>query len=79
MPREHPAYNPAEYGPNTGPTLPQQDPYSYNNRDPYDHQYDESNHQPGPEVSAPLRSEGRSDPGMSITRYSSANVDRQQG
>lgn len=78
MPREYPTYNPAQYGPNTGPTLPpQQDPYSSNNREQYDRRYDDPNRRPGPEnVSAPLRSEGRSDPGMSITGRSSANGDR---
>ena len=58
MPREYPAYNPAEYGPNTGPTLPpQQDPYSYNPPEPYDRGYDDPNRRSGPEhVSAPLTS-----------------------
>jgi len=86
MPRQQPIYNPAEYGPNTGPTLPQQDPYPYNNNnmEPYNRQYDDPNRQyddpnrrPGPEnVSAPLQSEGLSDAGTSITRRPSASGDR---
>jgi hypothetical protein len=71
MPPQYPTYNPAEYGPNTGPTMPpQQDPYSYNNREQYDRRYDDPNRQPGPE--------NVSDPGMSITGRPSANCDRQQ-
>jgi hypothetical protein len=79
MPRDHPVYNPAEYGPITGPTLPQQDPYPYNHTESYEPRYDDPNRRRDPEnVSAPLQSEGHSEPGTS-TRRSSANGDRQQG
>jgi len=79
VPREQPAYNPAEHGPINGPTLPPQDPYPYP-RDQYDGRYDEANRRPGPEnVSAPSRSEGRSDPGTSAARHPSVTGDGRQG
>lgn len=72
MARDQPAYNPAEYGPTHGPTLPPQaqDPYVQEPyaRDPYDRRYEDPARGPGPEhVSASARddAEGRSDPGTS--------------
>jgi hypothetical protein len=70
-----PAYNPADYGPTNGPTLPREDPLQYPDPQPYsqyDHPYgppethDDHRHRPsGPEnVSVPLAYE-HSEPGTS--------------
>jgi hypothetical protein len=60
-----PAYNPAEYGPTTGPTLPREDPYAHRPpHDPYAQQdhYEEGYPRDPEHVSAPRAFE-HSEPG----------------
>lgn len=70
-----PAYNPADYGPSTGPTLPREEPaetihfhqpqYGEPHYDPVEHG-DQYRHRAGPEnVSAPHAYEHSAEPGMS--------------